>query len=697
MDDLKQIKPGTGSERSQLPVDANTDVKDVTGPEPDIQKIDLEKPQKKLKFPQNIIARLKKKKPLKDSGVSSKISPKTKKILIGVGIFLLVLFILVVIPSIFIFSRAKTLLASSQRLVDAGKAQSIPQIRQSLSETKTSLGKLRNSYKFIVWTKYVPFFGKYVNDGEHVLAAGTYGIEALEILVDTTEPYADILGFEVNVLGEESSGEKTAKERIDFIAKTIPDLMPQLDILSEKVSLVKTEIDEVNPAHYPEKLGGRNVRENVKEIKQLVDLSYRFINEGKPLIESMPFLLGLDTPRNYLILFQNDKELRPTGGFMTAYSIMKVDNATFEPVTSNDIYELDTKYKPAIKAPDPIINYLKGPYILDQRLRLRDMNWSPDFFESMKLFSTEAKTIGVDNIDGIIAVDTQLLVYLLDAIGPIGVPGFGNFSTEIIPECNCPQVIYELESFADIEGPIVWDPISGEIIYSPPNSDNRKRIIGPLMNSIMANSLAQPKEKLPDLFEAVFASLMEKHVLFYVFDKNVQSAVEGFGIGGTIDSFDGDYLHINDANLGGRKSNMYVTQEVVQDIDIAKDGTVTKTLTITYKNPEAHDGWLNSVLPNWVRIYVPEGSELIDISGLEDREDPYTELGKTVFAGYFELRPQGVSKVTVTYKLPFRVGDEYSLFLQKQPGTDAPLYSINIKDDIDEFFLKEDKEVKFSL
>jgi hypothetical protein len=180
-------------------------------------------------------------------------------------------------------------------------------------------------------------------------------------------------------------------------------------------------------------------------------------------------------------------------------------------------------------------------------------------------------------------------------------------------------------------------------------------------------------------------------------DKKAQSAVESFGIAGIIKQVEGDYLHINDANLGGRKSNMYVTQEVVQDIEISKDGTVTKTLSITYKNSEEHDGWLNSVLPNWVRIYVPEGSELLDISGLEDKKEPYTELGKTVFAGFFELRPKGVSKVTLTYRLPFKVKDDYKLFLQKQPGTDTPLHTINLGKTTEEFFLLTDKEFRFGI
>jgi hypothetical protein len=406
----------------------------------------------------------------------------------------------------------------------------------------------------------------------------------------------------------------------------------------------------------------------------------------------------MDSPKTYMILFQNDKELRPTGGFMTAYAIMKVDKAKFTPVTSDDIYSLDAKYTPTIEAPQPIIDYIKGPYALSPKWRLRDMNWSPDFATAMELFVPAAEKAGVTKIDGVISVDTQLLVNLLNAIGPIGVPGYGNFSTAINTKCNCADVIYQLESFADIEGAVIWSPTTGKIISAPANYNNRKAIIGPLMNSIMANALGQPKDKLSGLVQAIFTSLVEKHVLFYMLDPTTEKAVADFGVGGAINqTFTGDYLHINDSNLGGRKSNLYAIEEVEQDIKVAGDGSVTKTVTITYKNPQSQDGWLNSVLPTWVRVYVPKGSTLITSEGLEAKTDPHEDLGKTVFAGFFQLRPEGVSKVTFEYKLPFKVSGTYNLLIQKQPGTDGFLYTVNLGSYTEEFYLKTDKTLTIGL
>ena len=460
-------------------------------------------------------------------------------------------------------------------------------------------------------------------------------------------------------------------------------------MISAKAKIVNDEISQINPDRYNFKYQGKDVKPQIVSTQGLISETTDLLVNGKPMLQNAPYLLGMDSPRTYLILFQNDKELRPTGGFMTAYAIMKVDKAKFTPVSSNDIYNLDAQYKPSIPAPDPIVKYIKGPYILSQNLRLRDMNWSPDFAVSMQTFSTAIKQVGITNIDGIIGVDTQLLTNLLDAIGPIGVPGFGNFSTKIDPQCNCAQVIHELESFADVEGPIIWDPVTGKIILRPPNSDNRKKIIGPLMNSIMANAMGQPKDKLAGLFQAAFKSLIEKHVLFYLFDQNVEKAVADVGMGGTLKDYNGDYLHVNDANLGGRKSNLYATEDVDQDIKISGDGSVTKTVTITYKNPQSQDGWLNSVLPTWVRVYVPKGSTLITSEGLEAKADPYEDLGNTVFAGYFQLRPEGVSKVTFQYKLPFKVSKTYNLLIQKQPGTDGFLYTINLGKHSEEFYLKD--------
>lgn len=587
--------------------------------------------------------------------------------------------------------KTRNLIESGNRFQSAFESRDMGGVEVALDDLRLNHRQLSGSYSRFVWVKYVPILRSYWFDGVHIVNATGQLLDSLDVAVSRLKPYADLLGFETG------NSNSTISDRLEFIVATIDLLQPHLKEISLGALQARQELSYIDLDRYPEYIFGKPVRAKLAFAIDLVNQTSRFIVDGEPLLSQTSYLLGIDKPRRFLIIFQNDKELRPTGGFMTAYSIMEVNKGKINQVVSDDIYSLDANYKPSIPAPQAIINYIKGPYTTNQNYYLRDMNFSPDFAESMKLFSREAETVGIEDIDGIIAVDTQVVEKMLDVLGEIGVPGFGNFSSRIVAECNCPQVIYELESYADVEGPVVFDPVTGDVVYQPPNADDRKGVIGPLMNSIIANSLGQPLEKLPGLIDAVYTSLTEKHILFYLFDRKAQQAMESFGSAGRIEDFDGDYLHINNANLGGRKSNLYVTWEVVQDVSIKDDGSIEKTVEITYRNPQRHDGWLNSVLPNWLRVYVPEGSEIISIDGLENVQDPYTELGKTVFAGYFELRPLGIAKIRLRYKLPFKAEETYNLFIQKQPGVSSVVHRIKIDDYEEEFEIRTDRSISVDL
>lgn len=626
-------------------------------------------------------------------------NPLLLKIAVGFVVFVVVLFAAIGIPAFLTYQKGMALYTSLKNLEASAKSQDLNQMNTQIDATQKSLVSFKTSYQLLSWTSVIPYFGGYISDMGHAINAGQAALTTGKTVITAVEPYSDLLGLKGGSGAQantKTDGAKTAQDRVTFIVQSLPQLLPQIDKISSQVAVIQKEVSQIDAERYPVTFKGIAVRSNIKSAQDLISQTATLLVNGKPVIQDAPYLLGMDSPRTYFILFQNDKELRPTGGFMTAYAIVTVDKAKFSPTVSDDIYKLDAKYKPVDPAPAPIINYIKGPYVLNQNLRLRDMNWSPDFSASMQVVNTALTSTGIKNIDGIIAVDTRALSNLLNVIGPIGVPGYGNFTTNINPQCGCADVIYQLESFADIEGAVIWSPTTGQVISAPANYNNRKAIIGPLMNSILANAMGQPKGKLAPLFQAAFNSIIDKDVLFYMLDQKTEKDVADFGIGGTLKDYKGDYLHINDANLGGRKSNLYATESVDQNVKIAGDGSVTKTLTITYTNPQGQDGWLNSVLPTWVRVYVPKGSTLIASDGLEAKQAPYEDLGKTVFAGYFQLRPQGVAKVTFQYKLPTKFSGLYKLLVQKQPGTNPYQYTISVNGIGQEFNLATDKELSIN-
>jgi hypothetical protein len=294
------------------------------------------------------------------------------------------------------------------------------------------------------------------------------------------------------------------------------------------------------------------------------------------------------------------------------------------------------------------------------------MNLSPDFKVSMDTFTSHYRDIpGIQRFDGIIAMDTELPVAILKIIGPIGVGGWGNFSAENDPHCDCPQVIYALEN----------------IITKPTYAirEDRKAVLGPLMHSLMANAMGSPKSLWPQLLNAGIGAIKQKHVMFYFPVQETQNLAEAMNAAGRIVEFDGDYLHINDSNFGGAKSNLFIKEGVEEEIELGTDGKVKKTVSISYENNheasncnlEAGQLCLNGLYRDWVRIYVPKGAVLESVVGSEVEAKTSEDLGKTVFEAFFTMRPKSSSKLVFKYSLPGTYKSPYPYLIQKQPGKDV--------------------------
>ena len=546
-------------------------------------------------------------------------------------------------------------------MMAAFESRDLALAESELANLKSSISSAKSSYNGVGPLRAVPLLGSYLKDFDHILNAGEKGTEVGDLILTAIRPYADIMGFSGTSGGDLQLA--TAEDRIIFVAETVEKLSPQMDQISGKLQEINTEFQAINENRYPVSVGGKPVRERIVTLKNTVAGTAESIGQFQPIIKLLPDLLGNPEPKKYLIMFQNDAELRPTGGFLTAYATMSILKGKITPGVSEDIYTLDAGFKKKIPAPDPIKKYLPLVY----NWNLRDMNLSPDFKESMDTFTTHMQDSSArPEYDALIAIDTEVPVRILKVLGPIGVPGFGGkFSAENDPRCDCPQVIYELEN-------IITKP-TYEI------REGRKSILGPLMNSMLANMMGSPKTKWAEFFNIFVASIKEKHLLMYFKDESKQNAVEVLGAAGRINDYVGDYLHVNDTNFAGAKSNMFVTQEVEQTVSIGQDGSLTKKLVLTYKNPRKGDNCnleagllcLNGILRDWQRIYVPKGSVLKSAKGYELDMITSEEFGKTVFDGFFTLSPQSVKKLEVEYTVPAGTvqGNDYKLLIQKQPGT----------------------------
>ncbi len=594
------------------------------------------------------------------------------------GIAALVLVVILVVSSLIgyfgIYKPAMNMkvkaneVAAQGKLVNAAfKENDLEKVQKELDVTEVKFNDFKKEAKKLYWIKPIPFLGGYGKDLNNAVDAGGYLISAAKKTITAIEPHADLIGFKKGT--DTSFVDKPAELRLQTAVLTLDSIVKDVDAIAEDVDQARIRIDKIDPNRYPEDLNGTKLRDNIeKGISQFDGIASLFV-DAKPFLKNLPEFLGAKEEKTYLILFMNDKELRPTGGFLTAYAIFKVNKGKFEVAKSDDIYSLDASISKHPKAPEKILAYHKGV----SQFNIRDSNLSPDFHETNKLFDSlyQQSSIKVE-YDGIIAMDTYVLIDALKILGDTQARGT-NFSADIDKRCDCPQAIYKL-----------LDEIDRPVSYI---KTDRKGILGDLLFAIMQKALGfSPSKYWGQLAqEVLMKNLNEKHILMDMKDKEIQESLVALNFAGRIQETEGDYLHINDTNFAGAKSNLFVQHSIKSDTTIAQDGTVTRDITIDYKNPYKHSNCsqeqseklgvgglcINATLRNWLRVYVPEGSKLVSFNGSEKKTLTYDELGKTVFEGFLGVQPEGKATVKISYTLPFKVENksDYNLLVQKQPGT----------------------------
>ncbi|MBI1872164.1 DUF4012 domain-containing protein, partial [Candidatus Collierbacteria bacterium] len=303
-----------------------------------------------------------------------------------VGLAILVLLILGGASAFAAYSFAKSLegpikqvAADGNEIITSIQAQDLVAAKTASGKLKTSLAAVKDKYGKIAIFSKIPFAGAYVADGERVLKAATAGSEAVDKLIAAIEPYSDLLGFKTDAKTVEI---KSIEDRIVFLVNTLEKISPQLESISGDLNLVREELDKIDPNRYPETIAGKSVRAKIVGIQETAKSFSAIISQAKPLIDLLPTLLGDPNEKTYMLLFQNDGELRSTGGFLTAYAYLKVSKGKITPLNSYNIYDLDGRFAKNVPAPEPIKKYLN-----ESRWNLRNQNMSPDFKISMDRFT----------------------------------------------------------------------------------------------------------------------------------------------------------------------------------------------------------------------------------------------------------------------------------------------------------------------
>ncbi|MCR4280484.1 MAG: DUF4012 domain-containing protein [Candidatus Komeilibacteria bacterium] len=473
-------------------------------------------------------------------------------------------------------------------------------------------------------------------------------------------------------------------------------LMAKLNHINATLEKVSTTYQEISPwlaAIQPDILPV----EYRQTLLQWQKYNYSLGEQLTNLSATSDFLLrlvGSQGPQRYLIFFQNSNELRATGGFLGSFALLDIDKGEIQniEVPGGGTYDLKGELKENLIPPYPL-------QLLSPRWQIWDANWWPDWPTSAAKLSWFYEKSGGPTVDGVIAINSVVLESLLDMTGPIDLEGYEN------KYLTSDNVILSLQHAVEFEYDV--------------EENKPKAIIGDLLSEIIAAVSEFDITTLLSTGQVLGQHLERGDIQIYHRQADTAAAARRLGWSGQMQDSDSDYLQVVTHNIGGGKSDAVVDQTVDYTVRVSQEGSLLATTTIR----RSHHGDPEDVFERqrnvaFIRIYVPEGSELVTLDGATppspelfkdvtegnlDKDlmtldglkynEPFnnyfetTQLGKQVFGQWLLIDAGETKELTFVYKLPLRLhsalpaniwdkifnDDEksllnYSLYLEKQSG-----------------------------
>jgi len=518
--------------------------------------------------------------------------------------------------------------------------------------------------------------GDLVSSGSRLVKVGENLAQAGQGLAAAVNLFSYNNLFNLINLGD-SSGDLT-----DLMVKSQDDLNQAL----AGIKLANQELEEVKTEALPD-----DIQKGVASLKEKLPLVEKMLIKAESYLEVLLKILGHDNPRQYLLIFQNNSEIRATGGFIGTYGLLTLDKGAISNLFVDGIFNADGQLHEKIIPPRPIQK-------VSTSWSMHDANWFADFPTSAQKIQWFYEKTGGPTTDGIISLTPILVERLLELTGPIEMSEYG--------------VVLNASNFVEL--------IQYKVEVGYDKELNRPKKILSDFAPLFIKKLSQlSSDQRKEAIEIIFDCLEEKHILFYFNNSSLESLVKDEGWAGQLSPADRDYLSVVSSNINGYKTDRMVEETINHQAEIQPDGSIIDTLTITREHQggqEKYDWW-NRVNSNYLRVYLPKGSQLISAQGqsLEIYQPPinyqekgfktdplvnsiesslvvdkktgthiFEESNKTVFGNWVYVSPGEKVVLTYKYRLPFKIdltktSDSYSLLAQKQLGSLGSNFSHQLK------------------
>lgn len=396
-------------------------------------------------------------------------------------------------------------------------------------------------------------------------------------------------------------------------------------------------------------------QKGLKKIKNLLEQLQEALIQSKVFLGHIDQLAGDKSEKNYLLLFLNNMELRPGGGFIGSYGIVTFSNYTLKKLIVEDVYTADGQLKAHIEPPEAIAKYLEQP-----NWYLRDSNFSPDFAQNVKTAKFFLKKeVNIDRIDGAVGITTTAINLLLEGFGDLYLADY----KETINKDN-----FYIKTQSEVEREFF------------PGSTAKKNFLSALVSTMI---LKLEDVSLVKLGKSIKKALDEKQIVLYFDNLDLQKNVDLYGYSGKIvlpickrepANCINDNLALIEANLGVNKVNFFIKKLINLKVNIASDGQIANFLTVEFNNNSSFGSFLGGVYKNYFQIYLPRSASVQEMKIDNLIVKDYTvkpDRNFTIVSAYLEIPPQSKKILNLNYVLNKKIEsgqNTYQLVVQKQIG-----------------------------
>ncbi|MDQ0743887.1 hypothetical protein QFZ62_001195 [Clavibacter sp. B3I6] len=159
----------------------------------------------------------------------------------------------------------------------------------------------------------------------------------------------------------------------------------------------------------------RPVAEAVSRLRETVGKAAETLAVVRHVTDLAPAMLGADGDRSYLMMFQNNAEVRSTGGIPGALALIRTGDGAFSLAQQDSARGFPKLAEPVL----PLDPQTAGLYGNITGRYMQDVTLTPEYPQAAPLAAEMWRLKYGEAVDGVISIDPVALAYLLEATGPI--------------------------------------------------------------------------------------------------------------------------------------------------------------------------------------------------------------------------------------------------------------------------------------